>query len=89
MKKDYKIIASEILENVGGETNVSNVTHCATRLRFNLVNEEKAKEENIKMLFIAIVEILKKQLIQFLTCHSSNLTLSICPFTGRHLRGEL
>lgn len=48
MKKDYKKIASDILENVGGEKNIGHVTHCATRLRFNLVDVEKANEENIK-----------------------------------------
>lgn len=36
MGKDYKKMAQEIIEKVGGKDNVSNLTHCATRLRLNL-----------------------------------------------------
>lgn len=45
---DYKELASTILENVGGETNVVAVGHCATRLRFNLKDEAKANTDVIK-----------------------------------------
>lgn len=47
-KNDYQALASALLEKVGGEANVSNVTHCATRLRFNLKDESKADTEAIK-----------------------------------------
>ncbi len=40
--------AKLILEKVGGPTNVTNVTHCMTRLRFNLKDESKANDEEIK-----------------------------------------
>ena len=33
---------------MGGESNISNVTHCATRLRFNLKDESKADTNAIK-----------------------------------------
>lgn len=36
MAKDYKLIASSVLEQVGGIENVTHVMHCATRLRFTL-----------------------------------------------------
>ena len=39
---DYKKLAEVILQNVGGSGNVSGLTHCATRLRFNLKEESKA-----------------------------------------------
>lgn len=47
----YKELATEILALVGGEKNVVSVVHCATRLRFNLVDESKAdtaKLEKVK-----------------------------------------
>ena len=36
------------MENVGGEANVAHVTHCVTRLRFNLKDESKANVDKIK-----------------------------------------
>ncbi|GAA0180124.1 beta-glucoside-specific PTS transporter subunit IIABC [Clostridium sediminicola] len=45
---NYPKLASEILKNVGGSENVANVTHCATRLRFNLKNLSKVNEEVLK-----------------------------------------
>lgn len=48
MATDYKKLASSIIELVGGEHNVSAVTHCATRLRFNLNDESKAMTEKLK-----------------------------------------
>jgi PTS system beta-glucosides-specific IIC component len=45
---DYINMATDILRLVGGEKNVESVTHCATRLRFNLKDEKKADTEAIK-----------------------------------------
>lgn len=45
---DYKQLAKDILKNVGGEANVASVTHCATRLRFNLKDDSKANTEVLK-----------------------------------------
>ncbi|WP_195854115.1 PTS transporter subunit EIIC [Aerococcus tenax] len=42
-----KEIAQFILDKVGGESNISNVTHCATRLRLNLKDESIAKTSEI------------------------------------------
>lgn len=46
--KDYKKMAKVILENVGGPENISNMTHCATRLRLNLKDSSLANDEAIK-----------------------------------------
>lgn len=41
MAKDYKRMAEEIITEVGGKENISNMTHCATRLRLNLKDRSK------------------------------------------------
>ena len=45
---NYQELAAKILKLVGGKDNVSGLTHCATRLRFNLVDESKADTETLK-----------------------------------------
>ena len=45
---NYENLAKEILKNVGGQENVSNLTHCATRLRFNLKDVLKTNTEAMK-----------------------------------------
>lgn len=50
LEMDFKKLAADILENIGGEKNVQNVTHCATRLRFHLVDDSKANKEAIENL---------------------------------------
>ncbi|MTD40125.1 PTS beta-glucoside transporter subunit EIIBCA [Erwinia sp. CPCC 100877] len=47
---DYKQLASDIYEKVGGAKNIQHVTHCATRLRFTLADDKKADSEGIKQL---------------------------------------
>lgn len=47
---DYKKIAGDILENVGGKANIKSVTHCFTRLRFVLKDEKKANKEVVEHL---------------------------------------
>ncbi len=45
---NYTELGQEILSLVGGRDNVSGLTHCATRLRFNLRDEGKAQTEKLK-----------------------------------------
>lgn len=45
---NYQELGSRILELVGGRENVNGLTHCATRLRFNLKDESKAQTEALK-----------------------------------------
>ncbi|WP_312542542.1 beta-glucoside-specific PTS transporter subunit IIABC [Enterococcus sp.] len=47
---DYKQLANDIYEKVGGGKNIQHVTHCATRLRFTLADDKKADSEGIKQL---------------------------------------
>ncbi|MCF0110298.1 MAG: PTS transporter subunit EIIC, partial [Erysipelotrichaceae bacterium] len=44
---DYKTVASEIVEKIGGKENIASLTHCATRLRFKLVDETKANKDEV------------------------------------------
>lgn len=45
---DYKLMAKEILEHIGGAENVANMTHCATRLRLTLKDTSKADDKAVK-----------------------------------------
>lgn len=45
---DYKLLAKEIVENVGGTGNINSVTNCMTRLRFGLKDKSKVKEDHLK-----------------------------------------
>ena len=47
-KKDYKKIASDIIQAVGGEDNIASASHCMTRLRLHLKNESKLNAEEAK-----------------------------------------
>lgn len=42
---DYTKVASEVIRYVGGKNNIKTVTHCATRLRFQLRDNELRNEE--------------------------------------------
>lgn len=41
-------IAQDVLQAVGGKSNVTHVTHCMTRLRFNLKDESVPQDEEVK-----------------------------------------
>jgi len=45
-------LASDIIKNIGGKENISGLTHCATRLRFNLKDKSKVNEEELEKLEI-------------------------------------
>ncbi len=49
-KQDYKKLAADIIDGVGGADNVDKVIHCITRLRFYLKDEKKANTEKISSL---------------------------------------
>ncbi|WP_246001317.1 sucrose-specific PTS transporter subunit IIBC [Oceanobacillus piezotolerans] len=47
-KKSNKQIVEELLDAIGGKENVASVTHCATRLRFIINDEEKIDKEHVE-----------------------------------------
>lgn len=46
----YDQLAKEIIQQVGGESNVKSLVHCATRLRFVLKDKSKANKANMERL---------------------------------------
>ncbi|MFC6465242.1 beta-glucoside-specific PTS transporter subunit IIABC [Marinilactibacillus sp. GCM10026970] len=44
----YEELVKTIVSNVGGKENINSVTHCVTRLRFKLKDEEKANTDTLK-----------------------------------------
>ena len=55
---DYKKVASDIIDNVGGKENIKSMTHCFTRLRFVLRDSKKADKDVVSRLegVIQVVE---------------------------------
>lgn len=45
---DYKLTAQEVLRKIGGDKNVSQLEHCATRLRFTLIDSTIVDKEDLK-----------------------------------------
>lgn len=44
----YQALAEEIVQAIGGKENIHGLTHCITRLRFKLKDENKALDEKLK-----------------------------------------
>lgn len=44
----YEQLARDIITHVGGKENISSLTHCVTRLRFQLKDESKADDDILK-----------------------------------------
>ncbi|MFP3886097.1 beta-glucoside-specific PTS transporter subunit IIABC [Priestia filamentosa] len=55
---NHQELAREIIKNIGGQENISDLYHCATRLRFTLKNNDKANRNTIEKLegIIAVTE---------------------------------
>jgi PTS system beta-glucosides-specific IIC component len=45
---DYNASAAKIIKNVGGKENIAKLIHCSTRLRFSLVDYDKANLDALK-----------------------------------------
>lgn len=82
---DYKKIANEILDLIGGSKNVSTLEHCSTRLRFGLVDKSVVNVEKIKKIkgVMGVVDGSQFQIVI-----GNNVVevydelLKICPVTG-------
>lgn len=45
---NYKETAEKIYEALGGSNNIQSATHCMTRIRLNLIDEKKVKDEDVE-----------------------------------------
>ena len=45
----YEELVNFIIKNIGGKENVISLTHCVTRLRFQLKDESKANDELLQL----------------------------------------
>lgn len=50
MARDYKDLCHGIIEGVGGAENITNIVHCATRLRFSLKDPSRFDQDALKKL---------------------------------------
>ena len=48
MSTDIRSAAEAILDGIGGAENITSLTHCATRLRFELADASKADKETLE-----------------------------------------
>ena len=48
MARDYAVVAKQIVEHIGGVSNITSVTHCMTRLRFVLGEEGIVNDDDVK-----------------------------------------
>ncbi|WP_165490044.1 PRD domain-containing protein [Propioniciclava sinopodophylli] len=53
---DYKALAPQILEKVGGEVNIVSMAHCATRLRLKLKDESLADKAGMFSQVFEVIE---------------------------------
>ncbi len=57
-KKNYDELAKQIVVSIGGAENVRNLVHCATRLRFQIVDKSKVDKKRLSQIekVITVVE---------------------------------
>lgn len=87
---DNKKIAVEVLEQVGGKENITNVFHCITRLRFELKDKSLVDKEKIEK--ISGVIALKIQGEQYQVVIGQNVSAvynELCKYTGFQTKEEI
>ena len=81
---DYKKIANEILDLIGGSKNVATLEHCSTRLRFSLVDKSVVDVEKIKKIkgVMGVVDGSQFQIVIGNNVEVYDTLLKICPLSG-------
>ncbi|SHJ11942.1 PTS system beta-glucoside-specific IIA component, Glc family (TC 4.A.1.2.6)/PTS system beta-glucoside-specific IIB component, Glc family (TC 4.A.1.2.6)/PTS system beta-glucoside-specific IIC component, Glc family (TC 4.A.1.2.6) [Clostridium cavendishii DSM 21758] len=79
----YEQLAKEIVKNVGGKENIQSLTHCVTRLRFQLEDQSKAKDDILKSMD-GVVTVLKSagQYQVVIGNHVAKVYEDVCEIAG-------
>ena len=79
----YKELAQDIIKNVGGKENIRSLTHCITRLRFQLVDESKANDDVLKAMS-GVVTVMKSggQYQVVIGNHVPEVYADVCELAG-------
>lgn len=79
----YEQLAKKIIENVGGRENITSLTHCVTRLRFQLKDESRAKDDVLKNMD-GVVTVMKSagQYQVVIGNHVGDVYADVCAIAG-------
>lgn len=79
----YESLAKEIVKNVGGKENIISLTHCVTRLRFQLQEESIANDEVLKNMD-GVITVMKAggQYQVVIGNHVSDVFKEVCSMAG-------
>lgn len=87
--KDYDGIGKQIVKLTGGKENISNLTHCITRLRFVLKNRDLAQKAEIEKLPLVMSVVEQGGQFQIVVGNKVGaLYESICPMLGLETEGK-
>ncbi|MGL6107839.1 beta-glucoside-specific PTS transporter subunit IIABC [Romboutsia sp.] len=79
----YKELAQDIIKNVGGKENINGLTHCITRLRFKLKDENIANDDVLKSM-ADVVTVMKSggQYQVVIGNHVGDVYADVCEIIG-------
>lgn len=63
---DYKKLAQQVLNDVGGKDNIADINHCATRLRLQLHDGSLVKDDEVKNIDGVVGTVLSKNNYQII-----------------------
>ncbi|MDU5109939.1 MAG: beta-glucoside-specific PTS transporter subunit IIABC [Clostridium sp.] len=86
----YEQLAKDIIKNVGGKENINSLTHCITRLRFQLKDESKANDTVLKNMD-GVVTVMKSagQYQVVIGNHVSKVYEDVCKLAGISSESEV
>lgn len=78
-KKDYALMAKEIIEKCGGEANIASVSHCMTRLRVQARDKSKVNVDEVKKVAGVLNLITKPDEFQIVIGQDVPSAVFLCP----------
>ena len=82
-KVDYAAMAPDLLQRIGGEANVSALSHCATRMRFVLKDESKA--DSVKKMMETRRDMVKDTAADYTPEETEKLTTAVIGSKGAYV----